>query len=207
MVSKIVDPVVRQIVQDRLLNNGIEPDIDKKIPKEVWNKPLYMKNTKSNKKVPIKKVRIRDIFKKMILLKDKSGEPYRAVSPGSNHHIEIIEYADEKGTFKRVGKVVTMFEAVRRIRKGEPVVQRDHGQKTKFVCSLSINDMVMMPNNKGEEDLFRVQKMSINKQIYFRQHTAATIEDNETLIRKQANLFAGHKVTVDPLGRIYPSND
>lgn len=207
MVSKIVDPIVQQIVQERLLKNGIDPDKDKKIPKEVWNEPLYMRTTKSDKKVQIKKVRIRDIFNKMILLKDKSGKPYRAVAPGSNHHIEIIEYTDKKGNVKRVGKVVTMFEAVRRNRKGEPVVQKDHGPNTKYVCSLAINDMVMLPNKKGEKDLYRVQKMSINKQIYFRSHTAATIDDDTTLIRKQASLFDGHKVTVDPLGRIYPSND
>ena len=206
-MSKIVDPVVRQIVQERLLKNGIDPDRDKKISKEVWNEPLYMRTTKSDKKVQIKKVRICDTFTKMILLKDKSGKPYRAVAPGSNQHIEIIEYTDEKGRIKRDGKVVTMFEAVRRNRKGELVVQRDHGLNKKFICSLAINDMVIMPNKKGEKDLFRVQKMSINKQIYFRHHTAAKIDDDTTLIRKQASLFDGYKVTVDPLGRIYPAND
>jgi len=207
MVSKIVDPVVRQIVQDRLVKNEINIDTDKKIPKEVWNEPLYMRTTKSDKKIQIKKVRIRDIFNKMILLKDKSGKPYRAVAPGRNHHIEIIEYTDEKGNIKKDGKVVTMFEAVRRRRKVEPVIKRDHGPNKKFVCSLTINDMVMLPNKKGEKDLYRVQKMSINKQIYFRHHTAATIDNDSTLIRKQANLFDGYKVTVDPLGRIHPAND
>jgi len=207
MVGKIVDPVVRQIVKDRLLENGIDPGKVKKIPKEVWNKPLYMKKTKSDKKVPIKKVRIREVFNNMILLKDEDGRPYRAVAPGSNHHIEIIEYTDKKGNLKRESRIVPLFEAVQRNQKGKPVVRKDHGADKKFVCSLAINDMVMMPNKKGEMDLYRVQKMSVNKQIYFRHHTAATIDDDSTLIRKQANLFDGYKVTLDPLGRIHRAND
>ena len=126
MVAKIVDPVVKQIVTERLKEHNINPDKDKRIPKEVWNEPLYMKTTKSNKQVTIKKVRIQDVFNKMILVKDKSGKPYRAVAPGNNHHIEIFEYKDKKGQTKRGGKVVTMFEAVQRSQRGEPVVYRDY---------------------------------------------------------------------------------
>jgi len=207
MVGKIVDPVVRQIVKDRLLENGIDPGKVKKIPKEVWNKPLYMKNIKGDKKVPIKKVRVRDVFKNMILLKDKEGRPYRAVAPGSNHHLEIFEYKDEKGNIKRDAKVVTMFEAAQRNKRGENVVQRDHGDGRKFVCSLSINEMVMMKDKKGEMDLYRVQKMDKNKMVRFRHHKAATIEKREEYIDKTAYLFDGHKVTVDPLGRIHRAND
>lgn len=207
MVSKIIDPVVRRIVEDRLLKNGIDPKKDKKIPKEVWNGPLYMKNTKGDKKVQIKRVRIREVFSNMILLNDKSGTPYRAVAPGSNHHIEIFEYKDKNGNVKRGAEVVTMFEAVRRKKDGEQVIKRNHGPNTRFVCSLAINDMVMMPDNDGNMDLYRVQKMSMSKQIYFRHHTAATIDDDSTLIRKQASLFGGRKVTVDPLGKIRWAND
>jgi CRISPR-associated endonuclease Csn1 len=207
MVGKIVDPVVRQIVKDRLLENGIDPGKVKKIPKEVWNKPLYMKNIKGDKKVPIKKVRVRDVFKNMILLKDKEGRPYRAVAPGSNHHLEIFEYKDEKGNIKRDAKVVTMFEAAQRNKRGENVVQRDHGADKKFVCSLSTNEMVMMKDKKGEMDLYRVQKMDKNKMVRFRHHKAATIEKREEYIDKTAYLFDGHKVTVDPLGRIHRAND
>ncbi|HUU15868.1 MAG TPA: type II CRISPR RNA-guided endonuclease Cas9 [Sedimentisphaerales bacterium] len=207
MVAKIVDPVVRQIIKTRLSKHGIEPDKNQKIPKEVWSEPLYMKQTKSNKKVTIKKVRIRDVFNNMILLKDKFGKPYRAVASGNNHHIEIFEYKVKQGQTKRDGKVITMFEAVHRNRRGESVVQKNYGPHTTFICSLANNDMVMMPNTNGDMDLYRVQKMSINKQIYFRHHTAATINDDSTLIRKQASSFKGYKVAVDPLGRIWPARD
>ncbi len=206
MVGRIVDPVVKEIVVDRLKKHGLNPEKKQTIPKEVWREPLYMKS-KTGNGPRIKKVRIRDVFNNMIMLKDQNGKPYRAVAPGNNHHIEIFEYKDKDGNIKRDSKVVSMFEAVRRRRKGEPVIQRDHGEGKKFICSLSTNEMVMMPDKEGNNDLFRVQKMSINKQIYFRHHTAATIDNEETLIRKQANLFNGKKVAVDPIGRVFPAND
>jgi CRISPR-associated endonuclease Csn1 len=208
MVEKIVDGVVREIVKNRLTEKGIDLDSnDRKIPKEVWKEPLYMRTKKSDKKVPIKSVRIRDVKTNVIPFKDNTGKVYRVADPGSNHHIEIFEYKDKKGNIKRDSKVVTMFEAVQRSRKGESVVCKDHGDGKKFVCSLSINDMVKIKNKTGEMDLYRVQKMDANKMVRFRHHTASMIEQKETYIDKTAHLFEGHKVTVDPLGRVYPAND
>jgi len=208
MVNKIVDPVVREIIKGRLIEKGIDlKSGDRRIPKEVWKEPLYMKTKKSDKKVPIKSVRIHDVKTNVIPFKNNRGEVYRVADPGSNHHIEIFEFKDKKGNVKRDSKVVTMFEAVQRSRKGEPIVQRDHGTDKKFICSLAINEMVMMKNKKNEMDLYRVQKMDANKIVRFRHHTASTIEQKETYIDKTAHLFEGYKVTVDPLGRIRPVND
>ena len=205
---KIVDPVVREIVRQRLVENGIDLDAaDRRIPKDVWKVPLYMRSTKSTKRVQIKKVRIRDVKNNMIFLKDKAGRPYCAVEPGSNHHIEVFEYTDDLRRGTRDAQVVSTYEAIRRSRTDEPVVQRNHGPQTRFVCSLAINDMVLMKDRGGHEQLYRVQKMSAAKQIYFRHHTAARIDGEESLIRRQATLFAGRKVTVDPLGRILQAND
>lgn len=207
MVDKIVDPVVLEIVKGRLTEKGIDLSGSGKPPKEVWSEPLYMKCKREDKKVPIKKVRVYNVAENVIAMKDRSGNPYRYVEPGSNHHIEIFEYKDEKGRVKRDSKVVTMFEAVRRSQNGEPVVQKNHGEGTQFICSLSINDMVMMKNKRSEMDLYRVQKMDVNKMVRFRHHIASTIERKETYIDKTAHLFEGHKVTVDPLGKVYRAND
>jgi hypothetical protein len=67
--------------------------------------------------------------------------------------------------------------------------------------------MVMMKNKRSEMDLYRVQKMDVNKMVRFRHHIASTIERKETYIDKTAHLFEGHKVTVDPLGKVYRAND
>ena len=214
MVAKIVDGIVKQIVRERLAEHNIDPNKTKKIPKEVWNEPLYTKTTKSDKKVPIKKVRIHSPFDNMILLNDKSGKPYRAVAPGSNHHIEIFEYTEGKKKGKRDGEVVTMFEAVRRKCSGESVIKKDHGSDKKFICSLSINEMFMLELDDGLMGLHRVQKITQsgnNISIIFRPHTYAgkvSDYDKPPLIqRRSPNTLKGHKVTVDMLGRIHMAND
>jgi len=209
MVGKIVDPVVRSIIQARLDEFGIRPGGKGTIPKEVWKEPVYMKS-RSGVKVPIKKVRIRDVFNNMIILKDKEGKPYRAVAPGNNHHIEIFEYTDKKGNIKRDGIVVSMFEAVHRSRAGKPVVCRDYGDGRKFVCSLAKNEMFMLEVD-GEYILHRVQKIIQDGRIVLRPHTFAgqvSDSDNPPFVqRKNYNTLQGYKVFVDPLGRIFPAKD
>jgi CRISPR-associated endonuclease Csn1 len=207
MVAKIIDPEVRKIVTARLFEKGIDLSKSGKPPKDIWAEPLYMKTTKSSRKVPIKRVRITTVLTNPEPVRDASGNIYRYVKPGSNHHAEIWEYIGGGKKGRREAEIVSVFEAIRRSRRGKPVVDRNHGKDTKFVCSLAINDMVIMPNRNGESDLYRVQKMNVNKQIYFRHHTASTIDDESTLIRKQANLFNGRKVTIDPLGRVQEAND
>jgi CRISPR-associated endonuclease Csn1 len=134
MVKDIVDPVVRGIVKEQMDEKGAD----------FWKEPVYMRRTSSYKKVPIKKVRVYSIAKNMMPMTDEQGQPYRYVEPGRNHHVEIFEYADKKGRVKKDGKVITMFEAVQRNRRGEPVVKKDYGDNKKFVCSLGINEMFMM---------------------------------------------------------------
>jgi len=211
MAGKIIDPVVREIVQKRLEKFGIDTSKGSaKISKEVWKEPLYMKSLNS-KQVPIKKVRIGDVFNNMIMIKDAEGRPYRAVAPGSNHHIEIFEHKDKKGNIKRDGRVITMFDTVQRSQRGEPVVRRDYGDRKKFVCSLAINEMFMLELEDGSKALHRVQKISQNGTIILRSHTYAgklSDSDRPPLIqRKSPNTLKGYKATVDPLGRIWPAND
>jgi CRISPR-associated endonuclease Csn1 len=210
MVEKIVDPVVRGIVKARLAEQGVDSG-SQRIAKEVWSEPLCMKRTKSEKQVRIKKVRIRDVFNNMILMEDRSGKTYRAVAPGSNHHIEIYEYLDKKGLTRRDGAIVTMFEAVGRSRRGEPVVNREYGGGKRFVCSLAINEMFMLDVEDGKEELHRVQKIDQNGRIIFRPHTFGgklSDTDKPPLIqRKSASTLRGWKVTVDCLGRIHRAND
>jgi hypothetical protein len=208
MVEDIIDPVVREIVKKRLEENGIDLNgKDRKPPKEVWKEPLYMRTTKSNKRVPIKKVRVYNVAENMIPMMDEQGQPYRYVEPGSNHHIEIFEYIDKKGKVKKDGKVITMFEAVQRNRREEPVVKKDYGDNQKFVCSLAINEMFMLELDGGAKELYRVQKISQNTQIFFQPHIFGGDLKNHSPVSKIPNQLKGYKVTIDPLGRTYPAND
>ena len=210
MVEKIIDPVVRQIVKNRLeeqIKKNDKAVAGNKIAKEVWAEPLYMKNKKSNKKILIKKVRIENVASNVIEMKDKSGKVYCVVEPGKNHHIEIFEYKDKNSEAKRDSRVITMFDAVQRSQQEEPVVCKDYGDGRKFICSLVINDLVMMKNKIGKMDIYRIQKMDINKMVRFCHHTASTIDKKETYIDKTAHLFEGYKISVDLIGRVYLAND
>jgi len=190
----ICDDTVKKLVFERLSEYDYEP-------KKAFAEPIYLKN-KSGNPVPIRKVRV---WKESYTMKTIRGNIW--VEPGSNHHIEIYEYTDGKKKGKRDGEVVTMFEAVRRKKDGEPVVNREHGPDKKFVCSLSINEMFMLESDNREYDLCRIQKMSQNKVIVLRPHTFAGDLKKQKPINKTPNSLKGYKVTVDPLGRIHRAND
>jgi CRISPR-associated endonuclease Csn1 len=210
MVEKIVDPIVKAIVRERFLEFGIDPEKQSgKVGKEVWKEPLFMRS-KKGRGPQIKSVRIRDVFNNMIELKDKTGMVYRAVAPGSNHHIEIFEYKDDKGTTKRDARVVTMFEATQRVRNNRPVVCRDYGDGKNFLFSLAKNEMFMLEIDDNLL-LHRIQKLDKSGKIILRPHTYAgqlSDSDKPPLIqRKSPNTLAGYKVQIDPLGRITKAND
>jgi CRISPR-associated endonuclease Csn1 len=208
MVDAIVDNIVRDIVQHRLAEKDVDlRATNRSIPKEVWKDPLYMRRTKSDKQIPIKKVRIRDVMNNAIPLCDKTGRPYRAVKSGSNHHIEIFEHIDKKGQTRRDGHVITTFEAVQRRLRGEFVVKRDYHDGKKFVCSAAINEAFMLRLDDGREELFRVQKISSNQQVFFRHHTFSGDLQKSKGISKKPNTLIGRKVSVDPLGRIWTARD
>jgi CRISPR-associated endonuclease Csn1 len=201
---------VKDAIRRRLTEHGISVfDSKARIPKDVFKKGISIQS-KDGKDIPVKKIRVHVPKSNMIILTDRHGQPYRAVEPGSNHHIEIFEYTDKRGNVKRGGHVVSMFEAVQRNRKGERVVQRDHGPGKKSICSLARNDMFMLETDDGSKVLHRVQKLTQSGTIVLRPHTYAgklSDYDKPPLIqRRSPNTLKGHKVTVDPLGRIWPAN-
>ena len=210
MVKKIVDPIVKEIVTARLLEFGIDPEKKATISNDVWAEPLYMKS-KKGAKVPIKKVRIRDVFNNMIPIKDVTGKAYRYVASGNNHHIEIFEYTDAKGSTKRDGRVISMFDATQRSRRGEPVVCRDYKDDKRFICSLAKNEMYMLEVEEGKHVLHRLQKIIQDGRIVLRPATFAgklSESDNPPFIqRKNYSTIKGYKVTVSPIGRIFSAKD
>ena len=219
MVAKIADKTVRDIVKERLRFLGVDPEQKKfTIPKNAFkDNPLYMKSVKG-KQIPIKKVRIHQPFNNMVLLpsRNKTG-----VEPGKNHHIIIYRYQDTKGNTRQGGEICTLIEAVRRLKKGEPVVRRDLGEGKEFICSLAINELVLLDVEENQIDwqnpdhlalsprLYRVQKISSS--ITFRHHLTSVLqdEDKKEIGRqiKTPNSFKGIKITIDRLGRIRKAND
>ncbi len=212
--AKIVDPVVRELVAQRLREHGIEPGKgSSSVPAAVFEKELRMLGKRGPR---IETVRVRVKASNMVPIVDETGRPYRYVEPGNNHHIAIFEYSHKKGRLHRCKEMVTRFEAMRRQQAGEPVVRRTHPQhpEAKFLMWLCNNDMVMVDSN-GVEQLCRVQKMSDlpgaeSANIWLREHTAANLESPATALHVTSlkpDKFRLRKVTVDVLGRVHPCND
>jgi CRISPR-associated endonuclease Csn1 len=178
-------------------------DKEAKIPEGLFEHAVYIK-TNSGSEVPVRKVRVRVPMSNMVIFTDKKGNPYRACPAGvkgGNHHVEIIEVI-EKGQKKRVEKIVTRIEAAQRKREHKAVVQKNHGPNAKFICSLAMNDMVLLPVKNRDMELYRVQKMDANGTVCYRHHKAATLKDNSQRILQQAHKFHGKKVVVDMLGHV-----
>jgi len=208
MIADIRDPEVMRIVLERLTKFGIDPGAGSKIPKEVWNEPLYMARKPgriASAPAIIKKVRL---VRKDETIRRLRGEG-QFVKPGSNHHVCIFELSDGKGKTRRDAVWVSMLEAVRRIKNGEKIIQRVHPMQpdARFVMSISRGEM-LLGTFKGKERLvwFRTGA-STQGQLYFVDHTDARPDKTAAKFVATANSLKARKVTVDPLGRIRWAND
>ena len=194
----ICDEAIKEIVLRRLKEYNNDS-------KKAFLEPLYLFDKNGNK-TQIKKVRV---WKESTTMKNIRGNAW--VEPGSNHHIEIFEYTEGKNAGKRGFCVITTYDAVNRIKKGEPIINRNHGKEIKYLFSLSINEMFMLEVDSNKCQLHRIQKIDQNGNIILRPHNYGgklSDSDKPPLIqRRTANSIKGFKVTVDFFGRIRRAND
>lgn len=207
-ITLIADERVREIVREHLIKHGVDPEKGNE-KDAAWKKAMDPGNppslpNRNGPPIPIKRVRLHKPASGMIHL------GYRAVEPGSNHHIVIYEYTDGKKKGRWDGDVVSMFEAARRLKDKEPVIKRDLGMEKSFVMSLSKNEVVRIGEGAAAR-YFRVQKIRADdKRIQLREHKAATTDDKEEQILKHPDalrILKMKKVMIDPIGRITPAND
>jgi CRISPR-associated endonuclease Csn1 len=213
-LSRIADPRVRELVSAHFQKHGADlaaANPEKSAPwKAALAAPLPAMPNRRGAPVPIRRVRLHKPLGNVFRLKDAEGRDYRAVDSGSNHHIVAYEILSGPNKGKWEGRVVSTFEAVRRIRAGQPVIQRDFGPDRRFVMSLSINEMVAA-NQDDRREHWRVQKIDASAgSVTFRTHTAATLADNSARRIKSPDALRraqAVKVTVDPIGREGPAHD
>lgn len=204
-VENIRDKGIREIVIARLRENGIEFGRGKKIDNAQWKKALT--DLKMPSGVPIKRVRVTKPELTIRAIREGSpGEAY--VKPGSNHHLCIFEVT-ENGKSKREAVFVSMLEAVGRIKRKEPIIQRTHPEhpEARFIMSLSRGETVLA-DWKGEERLLVYKTAaSTTGQMWFTEHTDARKSSDCQEYTFRASTFTAKKVTVDPLGRIRWAGD
>lgn len=222
-IYKIVDDTVRETVIQRLINKGVDEQklrakINVKIPKDAFAEPLYMPATEGKIAPEIISVRLKIVASKMFKLKAKNqGIDYNIwVEPGKNHHYAIYETEDKKGQTKRVSSIVSLFEAYQRVRLGKQPITREKGDGSRFLCSLSVNELWVYGKHPDEIDLknkkeyknfashvHRIQKIT-EGEIAIIKHTYARLKDTESGkplgLRPTPNTLKGFKVKVNPIG-------
>lgn len=220
-VNKIIDPIVKKQVLTHIEKYSNKPkvpwdklnsDLFKRLVKEAFSeeKTVYHKDGTT----PIKRVRtLQRKMKKKDLenmkhgIVDKQGKPFKWMTYGNTHHVEIIKH---KKTQKYKGVFVTMMEAAHRVRGIKrnkcPVVRIDHGEHYEFLMALHINDLVAIKNGSGQA-VYRIQKLDrlINK-LMLRLHTASTIDNlNEEIHKSISTLMETYqmqKINVNAIGKI-----
>ncbi len=213
-IKSIIDPKIREIVLKRIESFGV--DINMKnfsIPKTAFDEPLYA-YSKNGKKIKIKSVRIAVPSTTMIKLKGYNIW----VEPGSNHHIEI--FTDETG--KKDGVVISVFEAMQRIKNKQQIINKNLAANLEFIMSLQINELIIndeLPKDFDFADkstyhlvfdsVYRVQKMDKNKSIVFRKHYVSHTrdDDNSVVLRRSPTTLNCIKVKIDPAGFLELADD
>jgi len=204
-IENVRDAAIRRIIVARLAERGVAYGRGAKVDAKLWKQLLA--NLQMPSGVPIKKVRV--LKPELTIRPIRAGSGNEAyVKPGSTHHVCIFEYT-ARGKLKREPVFVTMLEAVDRLKRGEPVVQRVHPSRrdARFVMSLCRGDMVLA-NWKGEEKLLVFTTgASTQGQLYFVEHTDSRRSTEARKFAATANSLDARKVTVDPLGRVRWAND
>ncbi len=183
-LEHIRDPKIRELAKEHLKNSKNYNDAFKND-----DNPFQMK-TKKGEFRKIKKVRL--VYNRSVTSIGKifpnSDDKRRNVWTMGNHHMELVEYLDKKDNKKWKGYVVSTLEAtLRNASNGkEPVIRTAFENDERFLTALHPNDMVKLIH-KGEEKVCRVQKMDMNENIIFREHTDANIKDWKKQINFSAN--------------------
>ena len=206
-VRAIVDPAVRERVERKLDELGGPP---KKAFADRKNHPCL--ETRDGRAMPIHKARIRKVLSPFSVGK---GERERHVVSASNHHMEILEVPDKKGSVKWDGVIVTQYQAARRLRKGEPVVQRVHDEGKRFVFSIARGETIEVDDEQGEGRCLYVVRSVWEAGVveFIRLSDARKMGDMRKA--KQVKWEAPsvlqalncRKVTITPVGEVRRAND
>ncbi len=205
-VDAIVDGAVRERVKARLAELG------EKNPRVAFkdrsSHPFLV--AQDGRRIPIHRVRIEKVMSAFPV-----GEDHRRrfVVPDRNHHMAIYEVKAKNGEVKWEDEIVDMLTAVRRLRRNEPVVNRNPGDGKKFVMSLSVGDTILMTPEGKQEALYIVRSISKGLVEYVELSDARRkkeIKDKKEWGANPPNTLRKwncRKVTITPLGEIRWAND
>lgn len=188
-VEDIVDPEARKIIKDWVVANGGDP------------KKAFASFPRVSLLGPeVRKVRLTTPMK------------WRAVEPvgtgfaatGNNHHIAI--YRGSEGEVE--SEVVSLFSALRRIRRGERPVRKTSDAGSPLMMSLSLGDTFYVSEG-DRKGYWTVKTIAANEQVFCKPLNDADTSSTGLWGPSPAPLakLEPHKLSVDPIGRVRPAHD
>ncbi len=211
-VEAIVDPVVREAVRARLgaVGGDFKKLADSKEP------PCLI--ARDGRRIPIRKVRVRENAKPVQIGKDVRA---RFALTSDNHHMVILEEQTKRGP-RWKGLLVTRLEAVNRHSRNESVVRRAPG----FVFSVASGDTLQLTDDRARSRLVVVRSVSEGKIEFVDARDARKTKDikkDTQVARQNADAKKGggwttrspeelrklgcQKVAVSPTGQVVRAND
>ncbi len=201
-VDKIVDRPCREAVRRKLAELGGTPRQPFKDPA---NHPHLVGG--DGRRIPIHSVTIETSASTVPIGHDENR---RYVLTNDNHHMAIVEHTDGRGRPRWKGVLVSRLQAGRRLREGEPVVQRPEG----FQFSLASGDMIELDREDGDgRRLCVVRSISGGKVEFVPINDARIkkdIKDAGMWITRSPNRLRQlhcQKVNVNPFGQVRRAND
>ncbi|RIK09909.1 MAG: type II CRISPR RNA-guided endonuclease Cas9 [Acidobacteria bacterium] len=133
----------------------------------------------------------------------------RYVVPGNNHHIEVFELPN--GKWK--GRLVTCLEAMGRLRRGEPVIDREL-DGARFLFSIAWGDTLELGADGDNKVHSVIRGLESSEGVTMVDVADARLKKDikaaGALQRPRLNPMRQRgcrKIQVDPIGRALPSND
>jgi CRISPR-associated endonuclease Csn1 len=212
-IDSIVDEAVRRAVREKAESLG---DLKKCEATNDWP-VLPAKN--GDGAVPIKRVRIQKVLDVTPIA---GNERKRYVAVANSHHTAIFALMKNGREVRWEGLPVSLYEAMQRKRRKEPVIQRKHpdGPAWQFKFSLMNGDTVELhrdcdhKNGKCVPDMYRVRTIAGNGQLCLVKVNDAriikAIKESKEWWSPRADALRKlgcRKVVVDLLGKVHTAND
>jgi CRISPR-associated endonuclease Csn1 len=214
-VERIRDEGIRKAIVLRAQARGRALDDAKEFPKDFWNEPLFQVRRKpgtprardewETTHIPVRSVTVAKRDSTIQAL----GATGLHVKPGSNHHVCIFEYRDDKGKVRRDAVWCSLLEAVRRLQHREPVVRRMHTsiREATFLMSLCPGDLLQLEHAGVTQIVKFVTGSSTTNQLRFAYTRDGRARGDQLPLSKNPGTLNARKVTVDLLGRVRWAGD
>jgi len=174
-VEKIVDPIVKQKIKDaissKIFTITSNDNQKNKIDGTIW--------MNENKKIPIRKVRIKTNIKSPLIIKEhrdlsKESHKYKEyiyAANEENYCMAIYEGKDEKGKLKRTFKPVNMIDAGKyyrlsnkKYRKEKPIAPINEKKiPYKFILTKGTNVILY---KKNSNEVWKLSEIDLRKRLY-----------------------------------------